>query len=206
MPIVIAGGPSVTDYDKLHLQNLARCAFTFGVNGACWDFPCDVIVSCDPDMFKYEYEEIAKLGKPIITRRWEGFKERYPKLDLIELPNACITKAYYTGMVATKLADRLAKTAGDRKSYVVGMDATDGNYKGYRYTPTTHLAPHEELPHGSYEALNCQSTINLSVKSKISCWPKQSKLPKIEKVLVSNVYRVAAIAWLRINAEKVIME
>ena len=199
MPLVIAAGPSVTDYDKLHLQNLARMGFTFAVNHTCFDFACDVVVSLDPDMARVEYDRLKQLGKPVITRPWEGLKKL--DLDFIWLNDKGFEKPMYSGMVAAKLADCLAV---GRPSYVIGMDASMGRYKGHSGDKKMHI--YNMCPPVSYKGLGLINTINLSVHSKISCWPKQSKLPRVAKIIVSPVQRVVSVAWLRANAAKVISE
>jgi hypothetical protein len=202
MPIVIAGGPSVNDYERIHVENLARCGFTFAVNETCFNFPCDVVVSIDPWLINYRTEELRKLGKPIITRKWEWGKDK--KLDLIEVPNDIVELYPLSGMLAVKLADRLAAEAGDRLSYVLGMDGDGGHYKG-------HPSPKEYDPiykshAGKYDRLGLTHTRNLSVHSKIDSWPKLSKLPKWDKVIVDPKWKEIAITWLRCNAGKAIFE
>lgn len=220
MPLVIAGGPSVGDYERLHLENLARMSFVFAVNDTCFDFPCDVVVSIDPQMIVKRKEELKKLGKPIITRCWwftqDGGKEY--GLDIITLSpmlgvrnenyDQRIIKHYpLSGMLACKLSDRLSIACGQgRKSYVLGMDATQGHYKGHPIKQDDIKYLDEARPLSKYEDMALTNTVNLSVHSKIPTWPKQSKLPKIEKVIVSPVYRAMAMAWLRANAHKEVFE
>ncbi len=199
MPIVLAAGPSITDYPKTELWFLAKHSFTFAVNQVAFDFPCDVIVSLDFDALWNDREKYRKIGVPIITRELPGNKKL--GLDLIELPNAIILKMKYSGMVACKLSDCIALAqvearAGD-KSYVLGMDASANRYKGH-----SNVEPwvYDGAGPQDYENMNLQRTINLSVHSRISCWPKMSKLPKIYKTGTNAAYRVIAIAWLRANA------
>lgn len=194
MSIVIAAGPSVTDYPKIHLENLARCAFTFSVNHTCFDFPSDVVVSIDPHMIVREYARLKALGKPIITRPWHPFQKL--DLDFIYLKDDCFKTCYYSGMVAAKLSDRLmAQSESGRKSYVIGIDASFGRYPGHKGDDKKWH--YNKAGMGEYDKLNLEHTINLSVHSKVSCWPKLSKLPKIEKVIVHQGYRAMAIEWLR---------
>ena len=220
MPIVIAAGPSVGDYDRLHLENIARLGFTFAVNDVCFNFPCDVVVSIDPQMLVKRKEELARLGKPIITRCWSFTKDLAKKygLDIItmspiqderdEVYDARIVKRYpLSGMLACKLADRLSiACGGDRKSYVIGMDASQGHYKGHPVQQDEVKYLDDARPLSKYEDMALTNTVNLSVHSKISTWPKQSKLPKIEKIIVTQTYRAIAIAWLRGNAHKELFE
>lgn len=202
MALVIAGGPSVTDYPRLHLENLARCAFTFAVNEVAFDFPCDVVVSIDPWLLKRRAEDFKALGKPIITRPWDGFDKL--GLDLIYLKDDCFKTCYYSGMVAAKLADGLAKEGGGRKSYVIGIDASFGRYQGHK--GDDHKWHYNKADLKAYDALNLTETINLSVHSKVSSWPKRSKLPRIDQVIVHQPYRIAALAWLRKYAAEKITE
>lgn len=220
MPLVIAGGPSVNDYDREELTKLAKCAFTFAVNDVAFDFPCDVVVSIDPKMICKRKEQLQKLGKPIITRAWP-FTEDCGKamgLDIIPLTvcpdhkrderyDAMIVNRFpLSGMLACFLSDALAKEAQGRESYVIGMDASIGHYVGHPEKNEGVKYLDEKRPLSKYEEMGLKNTINLSVHSNVSCWPKQSKLPQAWKVAVNGLYREIAIAWLRTKAAGKICE
>lgn len=204
MPLVIAGGPSVNDYPKDQLTELAKYAFTFGVNHAAFDFPCDVVVSIDPWMPEREHDRLKKLGKPILIRPWENLK-KITDLDFIKLPESPLYENVlrYSGMVAAKLADRLAIKGDDRGSYVIGIDASFGRYNGH--SGDGYQWPYTNAAIEDYEKLGLEKTINLSVHSKIPYWPKQSKLPKLDKVVVHDVYKIVALEWLRQKAGEELM-
>ena len=196
MPIVLAGGPSVTDYPRQAVTNMAGWGFTFAVNHVAFDFPCDVIVSIDPWMPKRNVDKLKALGKPIITRPWEGFKEL--GLDFIYLPDNCFEKCYYSGMIAAKISDALAKEDKWSKSYVLGIDASTGRYQGHKGDDMKW--DYNKAPLDAYEAMGLGHTVNLSIHSKVSCWPKYSKLPTPPWCAVLLEYRTTAIQWLRDNA------
>ena len=199
MPLVIGAGPSVDDYDKLHLSNLARCAFTFGVNHAAFDFPCDVVVAMDYTFLRDNKEQLKEMDKPIVTREWSGNESL--GLDLIELPNKMGIKYKFSGMVAAKLSDALSLHGSKRKSYIIGIDGGIGRYKGHKGVGPS---DYTNAIVGDYEALGLRNTINLGMRSRISCWPKYSKLPKISKIIVDHVVKTLSIAWIRSNAAKVL--
>jgi hypothetical protein len=187
MPIVIGGGQSVKDYDGLHLANLSRLAFTFCVNDSAGLFACDVVVALDPDWILKWKDGLYKLGKPIITRKWDMLG--HSGLDLIELPNDIPYRL--SGMVACKVSDSLAAHSGDRKSYVIGMDASKGHYYDDKGDAGQFVTKDD------YEAMGLTHTVNLGVHSKISAWPKSSKLPSVKKIITDNKYRAIALAWIR---------
>ena len=194
MPIVIAGGQSVTDYDGLHLANLARCSFTFGVNDSGLMWPCDVIVALDYDWVRARQDVIRDKGLPVITRKWDCLKDM--GLDLIEVPNDIPWRL--SGMVACKIADSLASEGG-RRSYVIGMDGTKGHY----YNDDGDCS--DKATNDDYGRLGLKSTTNLGVRSKINVWPKSSHLPAIKKVMVNKALRTMSLVWVRCNAAKVVI-
>lgn len=201
MSLVIAGGPSVGDYDKSKLTLMALFTFTFAVNHTCMDFPCDVIVSLDFDFIKERKDYLKKLGKPIITREWSCNKSL--GLDLIEIPNEVGAKYKFSGMAAAKLSDALAtECGGEHASYVVGIDGGKGRYKGHRGKGQTDYTTAEDH---HYFNLGLTNTINLGMKSsKIGCWPKQGYLPHPRRVGFSPEMREAAMLWVRTNSVKVL--
>lgn len=202
MALVIAGGPSVDDYPREDILSLCKLSFVIGTNAALFDFPCDLIVALDPIMMDPELVyEVKRQKKPILCRNYPGNKAT--GLDLIEVPLDIITKYPFSGMAAAKLSDALSAQAGEKggKSYILGMDANNGSYKGYR-TPETN-APHD-CDISLYEQMGLTHTINLSVHSKIPYWPKLSKLPHFSKVIVPTEYKIIALAWLRAHAKEIL--
>ena len=199
MPLVIAGGHSVTDYPKEDLTLYAKCAFTIGVNGAIFDFPCDVCIMLDPiNWFPTLAQKIKELNIPVVCRPYPENKSF--GLDLIEIGSSAIHKYPLSGMAACKLSDAMSQ--GGRPSYVLGIDATDGNYKGYQ--TCNENDPHSAEPLTDYEKMGLSNTINLSMRSRVSCWPKLSKLPKIEKVIERVDSKLVKLAWIRANAKEVL--
>lgn len=191
MSLVIAGGKSVTDFDGEQLARLAYNSFTFGVNDSGLLWPCDVIVALDPDWIRDRQVEIKHINKPVITRKWDMLKDL--GLDLIELDNKIPYKL--SGMVACKISDSLAAHSGS-KSYVFGMDHRAGHY----YNDLSDCSKVVELD--VYAKMGLTNTINMGIHSKISCWPKISKLPNIRRVSSTNHYKAVALAWVRGEVEK----
>lgn len=191
MPLVIAGGQSVTDYECLHLANIARMSFTFAVNDAALHWPCDVVVALDYEWIKSMVLELRRLNKPVITRKWDVLAGL--GLDLIQLPNDIPYRL--SGMVACKVSDILATKCGDRKSYVIGMDATKGHYYNDKGDCSA------LVPITDYERMGLTQTVNLGIHSRIPYWPKSSKLPSIKKIAITKNYRTLAMAWIRGEAE-----
>jgi len=185
MPIVIAGGQSVTDYTVEDLTFLCRFGFVFAVNDSCFKYPCDVVVACDYKWIVAHAEQLKKLDKPIITRKWDGLEKC--GLQVYFIPNESVRQYPLSGMVACKISDKMAATV-EKKSYVIGMDATAGHY----YDDTGRA---DRIDVGVYEKMGLTNTVNLGIHSRISCWPKASKLPHPRKVLVHATYRVVAAAW-----------
>lgn len=196
MPITIGAGPSVNDYDNADLVDLCRYGFVFGVNHTFLHFPCDIIVSLDPQFIVDNVDLLKRCGKPVITREYPAVANR--GLDLIYVPMDTIKKYPYSGMVAVKIADKIAALSEGRPSYVLGIDGGNGRYKGH---PGTGPAKYTE---GDYESLGLSKTVSLAIHSRISCWPKLSKLPNPRKVVVTPEYRTMVTAWIRANASKVI--
>ena len=192
--LTIAGGQSVTDYEGSDLAILAKACFTFGVNNSGFIWPCDVIVALDSEWIREYANDLRDLKRPIVTRDW-GKALVGLGLDLIEVPNAIPYRL--SGMCAVKLADTLASNSKSR-SYAIGMDNTPGHY----YNEESDCS--KMVSHKDYESLRLSTTINLGVHSKISCWPKVSKLPKNKKCAVTKAYREISIAWLRGEACKVL--
>lgn len=192
--LVIAGGPSVTDYPGNELAILAKASFTFGANNSGFIWPCDVIVALDSDWIREYAQDLKELGRPIITRDW-GNAVKGLGLDLIEVPNA--VKYRMSGMCATKLADELAKRSGSN-SYVIGMDNCAGHYYNNE-SDCSKLVTDKD-----YEAMDLKATYNLGCRSKIPHWPKLSKLPKWQKCVVTKAYKEISLAWLRGEAGKIL--
>ena len=198
MSLVLGAGKSITDYPADKVIELAYCDFTFAVNHTAFDFPCDVIVSLDFDFTKENREKLKSLGKPIITREWSCNKSL--GLDLIEIPNDVGARYKFSGMAAAKLSDVLISKS-DRFSYVLGLDGGNGRYKGHKGKGQSDYTTAQDH---DYFNLGLKKTYNLGIHSKISCWPKLSKLPNIKKVLFIPQMRAQAIAWLRANATEIL--
>jgi hypothetical protein len=192
--LVIGSGPSVNDYPKEEVIKLCNYGFTFCVNSVAFEYPADIIVALDPQWIVDNDELLRAIDKPIITRDYPANRDR--GLDLIYVPMDSITKYPYSGMVAVKIADSLAAKSEGRPSYVLGIDGGNGNYKGYKgggsYTK------------GSYDELNLTKTVSLSIHSRISCWPKLSKLPNPRKVVVTPEYRAVTTAFIRGEVDKLL--
>lgn len=196
MSLVIAGGKSVHDYDGRDLFTLALSMFTFGVNDSAFIWPCDIVVALDPDWITARIPELKKLGRPIVTRKWVCLQDK--GLDLIEVPNGIADRL--SGMVAARISDALSRNSGV-KSYVLGIDHTKGHY----YNEESDCSQVVEKEY--YESMCLTNTINLGmVSSKVACWPKLSKLPKLSKVAVTRGYREIATAWVRGEAAKIVKE
>lgn len=172
MSLVIAGGQSVNNYDRNDLKKAAKRNFTFCVNDAAFDFACDIIVACDPDWIKDNRSKLLKLGKPIITRKWDCLGGL--GLDLIELPNDVVEFARLSGMVATKISDGFSKRLG-MASFVLGVDHTPAHY----YDKKGRADKMCDLK--DYDALNCVCTINIGSTSAVTAWPKHHGLPELDK-------------------------
>lgn len=193
MILTIAGGQSVTDYDGEALALLAHTCLTIGVNDSMLHWPCHIGVALDPDWILHFQAELRCAKIPVITRKWQALQGL--GLDLIELDNRIPYRL--SGMVACKLADVLAK-ASKTKHYCIGMDATAGHY----YDDTSDCS--KIVEHSDYEGMGLTHTTNLGVHSKISCWPKVSKLPKLHKAYSSPQFKAIGVAWLRGEARKII--
>jgi len=201
--MVIAGGQSVTDYDKNQITLLAKAAFTFGVNGAIFAYPCDTCVIMDPlSLYPALAAEAKRLNIPVVCRNYPG-NDKYG-IDLIEVPMDTIRKYPTSGMAAAKLSDLLAVKCEGRSSYVIGIDATKGNYPGYHTGKEIENDPHDREDLKMYEDMRLEKTINLSIHSRVSCWPKISKLPNIKKVVVNTAYKITAMAWLRAEGKNLL--
>ena len=195
MPLVIAGGKSVLDYPQKNLYSLCLLGFTFTVNHSAFYFPTDVIVSLDFEFIRDNAERLKKIGKPIITRKWDCLQKL--GLELWELPNNICEKWKLSGHVACKLSDTLATKLG-KNSYVLGIDGTSGHFYDRPESPKTSDC-------GAFEAPDLQSTINLGIHSKIAKWPKISKLPHPRKIIMGPNSRKIAVAWVHAYAEKILM-
>lgn len=194
--LTIAGGPSVNDYPREELISLAKDTYTIAVNEACFDFPCDVVVVLDPLVrIPKLVKELQKIGKPVICRKWVGQDKL--GLDLIEIANESVSKYQFSGMAGIKLADEVAGKFG-LTSYILGIDASWGNYKGYQSTITDF--DYSNLGLKPYEQLNLTNTINLSMNSNVPYWTKQSKLPNTKFMGITSGIRVAITNWIRLNA------
>jgi len=195
--ITIAGGHSVTDYPRRELITLCHYGFVIAVNDSAFEWPCDIVVAMDNSWIRENTQRLLKLGKPMVIRHWDEFDggelERaglIPSEPEFRLENEIVHKFPLSGMLACKLADRLVTISGNGdKSYVLGMDGTPGHYKrGWGQADRISLE--------SYESMGLKNTVNLGVHSKIACWPKQSKLPHLKKILVDQNYRTIVTAWV----------
>ena len=194
MAIVIGSGPSVTDYPKEEVIALCNYGFTFCVNSVAFAYPADIIVALDPQWIVDNAELLRTIGKPIVTRPYPTLEGR--NLDYIYIPMDTIAKYPYSGMVAVKIADEIARQSQGRPSYVLGIDGGKGNYKGY--------TGGGDYTKGDYNELGLSKTVSLSIHSRISVWPKLSKLPHPRKVVVTPAYRELTTAWVRDNAAKIL--
>lgn len=190
MPLIIGSGPSCDDFNHNEIEQLAMFAFTIVVNSACKYFPSDVIVALDPQFIVDNFDYLSKIKKPIITREFPSVKKL--ELDMIFIPMDSIVKYPFSGMVAAKIGDEISKLSQGRHSYLLGIDGGKGNHKRYG-------EPHAVYD-ADYEGMGLSKTISLAIHSRISCWPKMSKLPHVRKVIVSAEYRAMVTAWLRANA------
>ncbi|MFA6315730.1 MAG: hypothetical protein WC648_05185 [Candidatus Paceibacterota bacterium] len=201
---MIAGGPSVNDYPRREIETLCKYGFVFAVIKSVFDFPCDVIVALDFIFITNNIERLKKLNKPIITRQWENFEQF--GLDLTMIPQEFIYTYPNSGMLACKLSDAMSRVVG-KKSYVLGMDNTGGHYYDNGKAPENgYDGINGQKVVNSYENLKLNDTINLSVRSKISCWPKQSKLPVIKKILVHTPYRGIGASWIKTYANRIVKD
>lgn len=204
MVLVLAGGPSINDYPRREIDDLARAFFTLAVNETGLIFPCDAIVSIDPWMIHHKGKEVRENGKPLITRGWK-FREN-KDLDLIQLPGdepydrRVIEHYPLSGMMACKIADRIALRFGGN-SYALGMDASIGHFVGHP-TPNTTRYIDEARPLTKYDKMGLVRTYNLSVSSLIDAWPKMATLP--ERKPVNN--KGEMMVWLRENIKDQIFE
>lgn len=197
MALVIAGGKSVEQYDRLHLSNLCRCGYTIAVNTSAFKYPHDLVVALDPDVIVKYYSAYVELGKPIVTRDWDMLKD-YPDLKYIKIPHALGVRYKYSGNVAIKLADALAIYSMGRHSYFVGIDGGKGHYKGY-------LEGQDNTFEYDYNTLNITHSYNLGgAKSKIATWPKKYKLPKVHDVIVHDLYREVATKMITDHAVEIL--
>lgn len=195
--LTLAGGYSIKDYPRRELLKLCKYGFVIAINDSAFEWPCDIVVAMDNSWIREHTKELLKLNKPMVIRHWDEFDggelERaglIPSEPEIRLENDIIHQFPLSGMLAAKIADRVVTQAGQGdKSYVLGMDGTAGHYKrGWGQA--------DHVPVDVYERMGLKNTINLSVHSKISCWPKLSKLPSIKKMLVDNNFRTIVSAWI----------
>jgi hypothetical protein len=171
--IVLGRGPSINLYDRNKLMKLCRNSFVLACNDAGLDFPCDVIVALDPDWIKSHVDELKRLRKPIITRKWEHLIDL--GLPLIELPNEIADLCRLSGMAAARIGDVLAQIT-NTSSYVLGLDATD---KHYDCKETICQPISQIVPISDYARIRCARTVNLGgTLSQIRCWVKKAKLPE----------------------------
>lgn len=192
MPLVICGGPSVGNYPREDLLRLAMMAYTIGVNHTFLQWPCDIVVALDPQFVVDHVDELKQAGIPIVTRDYPAVHNR--GLDLILVPTDTITKYPYSGMLATKIGDSITRKSEGRGNYVIGIDGGTGRYTGH---PGDGPSTYEKATNEAHEALGLTHTKNLSMGSKIKCWPKYSKLPSAKKVIVDETYRRVVTAFIR---------
>lgn len=202
MPLTLASGPSISDYPREEIIQLAKMTYTIGTNFTCKDFPCDMVVVLDPLLMdKPLLKFLQDYGRPIVCRKWEGQDKL--GLDLIEISNESISKYPLSGMCAVKLGDALAAQTGGRPNYVLGVDASKGNYSGYQGT-VKGFDNYDKNDIKLYESLNLHNTINLSVHSRVPYWPKQSKLPNWKKLIISPELRIITGAWVKAHAKEIL--
>lgn len=198
MCLVIGRGPSVNEYSRSKLKKCAKQNFTFCVNDAAFDFPCDIVVACDYQWILDNRTKLLKLGKPIITREWDVVKDI--GLDMIMLPNEISSFARLSGMVAAKISDGFAKRL-ETASFVVGLDHTVTHYdlKESDSVPIKDVAPID-----AYEKLACHHTVNLGLASQIKAWPKSIYLPFEDKPSAHD--KSCGEVFIRVAAAKLIKE
>jgi hypothetical protein len=175
MSLVIGRGYSVNEYARNKMRRCAKQNFTFGVNDAALDFPCDIVVALDAEWIKENRAALLKLDRPIITREWDCLKDL--GLDLITLPHSIVEYCRLSGMAAAKISDGMSE-ALHMPSHVVGLDATHGHYDRKERDG---IPPDEAVELKDYERLNCLNTVNLGIASRITCWPKSTQLPFADK-------------------------
>jgi hypothetical protein len=142
-------------------------------------------VALDPDVITKYYGAYVELGKPIVTRDWGHLKD-YPELEFIVIPHELGVKYKYSGNVAVKLADALARMSMGRPSFLLGIDGGKGHYKGY-------LEGQDNEFTYDYDSLAITNSYNLGgAASKVQTWPKRYKLPKVHEVIVHGLYREVA--------------
>ena len=195
--LTLAGGYSIKDYPRRELLTLCHYGFVIAVNDSAFEWPCDIVVAMDNSWIRENTKRLLKLNKPMVIRWWDEFKgselekaNLIPSEPEIRLENDIVEQFPLSGMLACKIADRVVTVSGQGdKSYVLGMDGTAGHYsRGWGQA--------NNIPLEVYDKLNLQNTVNLGIHSKISCWPKQSKLPHLKKILVDNNYRAIVTAWI----------
>jgi len=194
MPLVIGRGPSVNGYRFKDIKKAARLNFTFAVNGACFDFPCDIVVAADYQWILDNQVQLKKLSKPIVTRDWDVLKKL--KLDLIVLPHKIVEYARLSGQIATKISDSFAAQLHNA-SFVLGIDHTA---KHYDCVETVCQPIPDIIGLDSYSRLNCKSTINIGASSAINCWPRHHMLPDIDRP--SEMDKQSGELFIRTNVEK----
>ena len=198
MSLVIGRGPSVHEYAGNKLKKCCAQNFTFGVNDAAFDYPCDMVVACDYQWILDNRSKLLKLGKPVITREWDVVKDI--GLEMVMLPNEIVQYARLSGMVAAKISDGFSARIGIH-SFVVGLDHTDKHYD-MRETDSVPISKVCEVD--SYQALGCTNTVNLGLQSAITAWPKSVRLPFEDKP--SHIDKDWGAAFIKTFATKLMME
>lgn len=194
MSLVIASGPSVSNFNRKQLRKCAAQNFTFAVNDSMFHFPFDIGVALDSDWIIANHTKLSKLNKPIVTRDWGCLRES--PLTLIRMPMEAIEIARLSGMAAAKISDSLA-AAVNHASWVVGLDATDD---GHWYGPANTCLPISQAASlDDYENLRCTHTINLSTTGRIKCWPINDRLPFCDKLSKSDRFSATMYIGSYIN-------
>jgi hypothetical protein len=198
MPLVIGRGPSVNGYKFKDIKKAARLNFTFAVNGACFDFPCDMVVASDYQWILDNQAKLKKLDKPIVTRDWDVLKQLDLDLDLdlIMLPSKVVEYARLSGQIAVKISDSFSAQLHNA-SFVLGIDHTARHYD---CVETTQQPIPDIINLDSYARLNCKSTINIGAASAINCWPRHHMLPDIDRP--NEMDKKSGELFIRTNAEK----
>jgi hypothetical protein len=167
-------------------------AYTIGVNHTFLQWPCDIVVALDPQFVVDHVAELKQAGIPVVTRDYPAVQNR--GLDLILVPTDTIVKYLYSGILAAKIGDSITRKSEGRGNYVIGIDGGTGRYTGH---PGDGPCTYEKATNEAHEAIGLTHTKNLSMHSKVKCWPKYSKLPRYQAVVVDETYRRVVTAFIR---------